>query len=418
MRSKPLIAPIPVMIVASLLARPGAIEAAPITGATVTNASASTDIQVKIANKPPTPLRAGSSLRTRERPMIVVPAGSLSWADLTATPTDMAARLKGSATRTTWSLPCSFSGSGFISWSSGGRRGCSPPGVVIQGAAAPGGAASVPLPSRNPVIAMAAVARGGSGLRMPQRPSAAIALRPEDLFSSCSATDAEGGHARTAMSLGGLERLLGGGGSSLCDQAVRDCDAASGGPPSCEVVGEVGMGQWSPDAVAYSVCDGQLSRFTSKDALLGVLPGLLGQTLPCSLVVLGRGDALLRPQGGQIAAIAFEKGRQGVVVSVIQGSLQIVSRQSTQWQPLEVGQTFNADNGEIIPTLSWLPRSELCQTSDDDGDQPTDGRTANNDPAAPLSLQELGKRWSTGCRAVREGFFQGMRPTDHHQLNL
>lgn len=389
------------LLMASCIAAASPVEAAPVTRADVTATSAKSDILFKLAGRSPAPLVVPTSLQTKDRPEVTVPAGSRAWADLLARPTNLSARLSGSASRTRWTLPCNFSGSGFLSWSVEGRRGCAPPGVVIQAAAGRGATASTARPWNGPWIA----SRTGTGETQPSH--IRLALRAEALFASCSATDGDGQHARTAVSLSPLGFLFGDG-DSLCDRAVNDCEVATGGPGSCGVVSEVSPGQWRQDAVAYSICDGQLRRFSSTDALLSLVPGLQGQTMACSVLVLGRGDVLLRPQDGQIAAVAFEKNAQGALVSVLQGSVEVVSREAAQWTPVAMGMTFQAGSAEIIPMMSWLRDSQLCRSDDDEDDQLSDQQgtsyaIARLNSGTPLAMSELARSWAAACSFAERG---------------
>lgn len=366
------------LCLALLLTGAAPAPAVPVRGAEVTAASAGTDILLKRPRQFPVPLRAGETINDRVE--IEVPARSRSWAELTAIPSAMEARLVGSARRTTWQLPCVFTGDGFISWSGAGQRGCSPPGVVIRG----GGSRSAGvLPTRvdGPSIAAAGplLAQGY--------------LSPGSFFSACSATNASGAVARTAATVTPLG-LLGGAAAPPCEQALADCDAAAGAGGSCGVVSEVRPGEWTPESVAFTQCDGQLGQHRGWESLLLLLRPLTGGTLACSFNVLGPDDALLLPQEGQRTTVAFEGNRRGAVISVIEGTAHVVSQASGRWVAMATGETYDSGSGQKQPTRRWLAASNLCQDADDDDREAGRRQTTT-------ALADVAARWSSTCRSTR-----------------
>ncbi|MFM8661783.1 MAG: hypothetical protein ACKOCI_10680 [Cyanobium sp.] len=384
------------MLALALFFAPAApAQAVPVRGAEVTAASAGTDILIKRPRQFPVPLRAGETINDRVE--IEVPARSRSWAELTAIPSAMEARLVGSARRTSWQLPCVFTGDGFISWSAGGQRGCSPPGVVIRGGGR-GPTAVLPTPFTGPSIAAA-----GSDL-------AQGFFSPGAFFTACSATAASGGVARTATTFT-LPGLSGVAAAPPCEQALADCDVAAGASGSCGVVSEVRPGDCTPDAVAFTQCDGKLTQYRGWESLILLLRPLFGKTLDCSFNVLGPDDALLLPQEGLRTAVAFESNKRGAVISVIEGTAHVVSQQSGRWVAMASGETDDSGTGEKQPTRRWLAASNLCQDALDDGNVET-GRNQMTG-----ALASLAARWSASClgnRTPNDGLIPYPKPHPDH----
>lgn len=313
----------------------GQADAAPVQGARVTDMSSNTDILLTRPQSTSNNLQRGQRIDNRD--LIEVPARSRSWAQLIAIGPSLQAKLIGLANKTTWQLPCTFSGTGFIAWSGGGRNGCSPPGVVIKG----NSANLSTVPNQATLIASS---EPNIGLPIAQ---------VTKLFAACSATDEYGNNAKTAVSLLG---------NDPCSKAVQDCERAGGASSACVVVSE---GQWRNGSVAFAQCGDRLRKFTTWDAVMGFGSTLfLGQSINnCVLHVLSPGDALLIAESGPPTAIAFEIKDQAAVVSVIEGAVKIVSRRSDNWTTVSSGETYTVSSGRQWSTRDWLPASELCNNS-------------------------------------------------------
>lgn len=317
--------------VALALASPMAVRAAPPTGAVVIDATSNSNIMIRRPNR--TSIPASVDQRMRSLDMIVVPARSMSRATIRTIGPDLSAQLVGLSQRTAWRLPCEVSGSGFIAWGNGINRGCMPPGVVIRGnleriSTVPGEAALV------------------ASVNHEHLPSDALAQITQ-FFKFCSATDEQGDNAHTMVSLFF---------SNPCAMAIDRCEQAGSSP--CMVVSE---GEWtSSRSRAFALCGDRVVKLREIDAVLGFLNSLVGQSTNCVIQVLSPGDSLLIPERGNIAAIAFENDGSGSIISVIEGRVNIVSRQSDDWETLSKGETYIANRGERQSTSGWLRESELC----------------------------------------------------------
>jgi len=394
-------------LMAAMLMTPSSNQAAPVKGAEVTLLSVNANIRLnQAAEDRSLQLFTGASIAPFDR--IEVPAGSQSWADLVALPGDsMKVRLAGHRRRETiWQLPCRVAGAGFISWSTGSQPGaCAPPGLVVQSARG-GGRASLGVPGYQETW----IAALGGGLSMPASSPATLAFRPEDAFASCSASDPSGRVTTSETSAGGIFKSLidiiaagGGKPGALCSKALQSCDSAAGMAGTCGVVSQVSPGDWRTGAVAVQQCGTQLRQLSTMDALASLLNG---SSSSCTVNVLGRGDALLQPQGGQRTSIAFESRDRGAVVSVIEGSVQISAKNSPGWLTLNAGETYDVGSGTKQPTRAWLQgsASELCR-SDEDGDD----RVERIRPAQQLtvvltsrnqrSLDDVAATWQMTCQS-------------------
>ena len=167
------------------------------------------------------------------------------------------------------------------------------------------------------------------------------------LFRVCSVTDEQGEQAHTMVSLFFADP---------CAMAMDRCQQA--GSSTCMVVSD---GQWtSSQSRAIALCGDRIEKFRDQDALLGFVSSLMGQSTNCVVQVLAPGDSLLIPDLGSRPAIAFERDGSGPVISVIEGSVKIVSPQSAGWESLSSGETYMALDGQRQPTSAWLRESELC----------------------------------------------------------
>jgi hypothetical protein len=219
------------------------------------------------------------------------------------------------------------------------------------------------------------------------------------LFAACSATNDAGNNAKTAATLLGTDP---------CDKAVQTCEQAGGGSAPCFVVSE---GQWQAGSVAFAQCDSRLRKFTTWQAIMsfGNL-FLFGQSIDCVLHVLAPGDALLIPDGDSPTAIAFEGKDQAAVVSVIEGSIRVVSRSSSEWRTISSGNTYAASNGRQAPTSDWLSYSELCENAVSVNTQSTDknliasaqsiSQTIEYDSVRPESPSSFDRLESSFCRGA------------------
>ena len=321
--------------VAIALASPLTVRAAPPTGAVVIEATSNTNIMIKRPNR--TSIPASREQKMRSLDIIVVPARSMSQATIKMIGSDLMAQLIGLSQRTAWRLPCEVSGSGFIAWGSDISRGCRPPGVVVRGnleriSAAPRDRALIASTAHGHLL------------------SDSLAQITQFL-KVCSVTDEQGERAHTMVSLFF---------SNPCAMAMDRCEQS--GTSACMVVSE---GEWtSSRAKAFALCGDTLKKLSDQDALLGFLNSLVGQSTNCVVQVLSPGDSLLIPEGETRAVVAFENEASGSVVSVIEGKVKIVSRNSDDWQPLSSGETYIANRGERRSTSEWLRESELCRAAE------------------------------------------------------
>jgi uncharacterized protein YaiE (UPF0345 family) len=301
----------------------------------VLDATANTNITVRRPNRASIPAAVNQKLRNLD--MLVVPARSMSRATIRMIGPDLRVQLIGLSQRTAWRLPCEVSGSGFVAWGSGINRGCVPPGpgVIVR----PNLESISARPGQTPLIASA-----------DQRVLPADALAQlTKLFRFCSATDGQGGNAHTMISIFF---------SDPCAMALDRCEQATFA--DCMVVSE---GQWTSSRTrAFALCGDRIEKLRDQDALVGFLNSLSGQSTSCVVQVLSPGDALVIPEAGSRATIAFENGDSGSVISVIEGIVNVVTRQSDGWQTLSTGETFIAGRGERQRTSDWLQKSELCRS--------------------------------------------------------
>lgn len=322
-------------LVASALVRPVPVQAAPPKGAVVIDATANTNIMVRRLNRASIPASVNQKLRNLD--MLVVPARSMSRATIRMIGPDLRAQLIGLSERTAWRLPCEVSGSGFVAWGSGINGGCVPPGpgVIVR--------RNLESISAKPWQAPLIASADQNAL-----PAGALAQLTK-LFRFCSATDGQGGNAHTMISIFF---------SDPCAMALDRCEQA--GSSDCMVVSE---GQWTSSRTrAFALCGDRIEKLRDQDALVGFLNSLSGQSTNCVVQVLSPGDALVIPETGSRATIAFENGDSGSVISVIEGSVNVVTRQSDGWQALSTGETFIAGRGERQRTSDWLQESELCRS--------------------------------------------------------
>ena len=224
-------------------------QAAPVRTAVVLKVTGTGDIRVKRPRVTSVPIISQQSLYNRDS--IIVPAETASRATLKATSGGLTAELVGLSTRAIWRLPCTFSGGGFISWTAGDDRGCSPPGVVIR---ADEDDNQAQAPTSGVLLASRAITPGlAQGLFGPIR--------------TCSAMAADGTGVSTKVYPG----------IDPCDDAVAACEQATGSG-SCLVVSE---GEWRDRSSAFTVCDGQLRRLSVSESgisrFLGLALSVLGQ---------------------------------------------------------------------------------------------------------------------------------------------
>lgn len=312
-----------------------AAKAAPPRGAVVVNATTNSNITVKRPDGSRTPVIPDQSLRNRDA--IIVPAKSSSQATIRTIGPNLEAKLFGLSKRTLWKLPCEASGSGFIAWGSGIEKGCTPPGVVIRGDLKNVSA----VPSQAPLVA-------GVGQIKSLSPQLAQLTQ---FFRVCSATNENGDNAQTIV----LPFF-----ANPCTLAMLKCEQAEGESHPCLVLSE---GEWtSSRSKAFVLCGEIIQKLKDKDALLAFLNSLVGQSTNCTVQVLSPGDALLIPESSNKTAVAFENDGSGAIISVIEGSVKIVYRQSDGWVTLSSGDTYFAENGQRQPTRDWLSRSELCSS--------------------------------------------------------
>lgn len=248
---------------------------------------------------------------------------------------------------------------------------------------------------------------------MPASSPPSLAFRPEDAFASCSASDPSG--RVTTSETSALEILkpfkpffdifMPGSVTpdALCAKALQACDMAAGTAGTCGVVSQVSPGDWRTGSVAVQQCGTQLRQLSTMDALASLLNG---SSSSCTVNVLGRGDALLQPQGGQRTSIAFESRDRGAVVSVIEGSVQISAKNSPGWLTLNAGETYDVGSGTKQPTRTWLQgsASELCR-SDEDGDDRVERIRPSQQPNMVLtsrnqrSLDDVAATWQMTCQS-------------------
>lgn len=327
-------------LVASALASPVPVQAAPPKGAVVIDATANTNIMVRRLNRVSIPASVNQKLLNLD--MLVVPARSMSRATIRMVGSDLRAQLIGLSERTAWRLPCEVSGSGFVAWGSGINRGCDPPGpgVVVRRNLESISARS----GQAPLIASAD----------PQPLGADALAQLTQFLKVCSVTDEQGEQAQTIVTL----RF-----SDPCEKAMDQCMEA--GSTTCMVVSE---GQWtSSRSRAFALCGDRIEKLRDQDAVMGFLNSLAGQSTNCVVQVLAPGDALLIPDTGSSPVVAFENDGSGAVISVVEGKVNVVSRRSDGWQTLSKGDTYIASRGERQPTSEWLSGSELCGSTGREG---------------------------------------------------
>jgi len=309
--------------------------AKPPKGGIVTDANTNTRIMIRRPNRGSVPASIDQELRNRD--MVIVPARTNSWATIRTIGTVLRVRLFGLSTRASWKFPCEASGDGILEWGSGIDRACAPPALKITHNLEKISA----VPESPTLIASAQPAF---------TPYDGLALR--SLFTVCSATNESGDIAHSATMLASASFIF-----DPCTLAVSKCEQAASSP--CMVVSK---SEWtSHRSRAFAICGDTIEDLRDQGAVLMFLRSLLGQSTNCVVQVLSPGDSLLIPERGSRAAIAFENDGSGSVVSVIQGTVKIVSSYSREWEALSIGETFVASRGERMSTRDWLQQSELCR---------------------------------------------------------
>jgi hypothetical protein len=329
----------------------------------VTDANTNTRIMIRRPNRGSVPASIDEKLSNRD--MVIVPARTNSWATIRTIGADLSVRLFGLSKRSSWKFPCEASGDGFLQWGSGIQRACVPPGLKIT----PNLERISSVPDKSTLIA--SVQPGFvpyDGLAQGVR------------FTVCSATNESGDIAHSATMLASASFIF-----NPCTLAVSRCEQAASSP--CMVVSE---SEWaSAYSRAFAICGDTIEDLRDQGAVLMFLRSLLGQSTNCVVQVLSPGDSLLIPTRGSRAAIAFENDGSGSVVSVIQGTVKIVSSQSREWETLSTGETYIAIRGERQSTRDWLQQSELCRNLQSLNDVQADGQWI---ASASLISQITGER--------------------------
>jgi hypothetical protein len=301
-------------------------------GAVITAATANTNIMVKRPSLPSIP--ASVNLQLRNLDTLTVPAQSRSRASLRTLGPDLSVHLFGLSRRTSWRLPCTASGDGFVQWGSGIQRGCVPYGVAV----------------RPNLERLSAASRSVSLIASAAPLSSPIDVAwqlPPVLFHVCSATTEAGDKTASVIMPGFL---------NPCAAAIQKCEQQASTP--CLVVSE---GTWtSSSSQAFAICGANVRRLENVEAIITFLRSLGGDSTDCAIQVLERGDLLLVPEGDARTVVAFETDDSGAAVTVIEGTIKALANRTEDWVSLSTGETFMTRDGERKSARDWLQQSELC----------------------------------------------------------